>query len=93
MTNATTTRATETDTIRSELKAIGLTALDQSSVAREKFCQLARILGADPVIDGGPDGIPDVGVIDPTTGDVLGAGASVSEALDEALATARGWTP
>ncbi len=65
-------------------------ALDESSVARELFHSLSILLGIDPVIDGSPaDG--GWGVIDPDSGDVLGAGESVAEALEEALATARGW--
>lgn len=67
------------------------TALAESSVAREQFHQLAILLGADPAIDRGPTGAFPWGVLDPETGDVLGAGASVSEALTEALATVRGW--
>lgn len=67
------------------------TALHTSSVCREPYAQVAKAIGADPVLDGGPDGVPDVGVIDPVTGDVIGAGPSLDEALAEALATVRGW--
>ena len=66
-------------------------ALAESSVARETFHQLSILLGQDPAIDRGPTGALPWGVLDPETGDVLGAGASVAEALTEALATARGW--
>jgi len=66
-------------------------ALHASSACRELFAQVAEALGCDPVLDGGPDDIPDVGVIDPTTGDVIGAGRSLDDALAEALATVRGW--
>jgi hypothetical protein len=68
------------------------TALAESSVAREQFHALSLLLGADPAIDRGPTGALPWGVLDPETGDVLGAGESVAEALTEALATARGWT-
>lgn len=65
-------------------------ALDESSVARELFHALSLLLGIDPSIVPGPaDG--GFGVIDPASGDVIGAGESVAEALEEALATARSW--
>jgi hypothetical protein len=67
-------------------------ALDESSVARELFHSLSILLGQDPAIVPGPAGsLLPWGVLDPDSGDVLGAGESVTEALDEALATARGW--
>jgi len=64
-------------------------ALAESSVARELFHSLALLLGVDPGIIPALGG--GFGILDPDSGEILGAGENVAEALEEALATARGW--
>lgn len=65
-------------------------ALADSSHCRELFATLATELGSDPALEGPVDGLP-WAVIDPGDQDILGAGASLDEALADALRTVRAW--
>lgn len=67
-----------------------LAALNESSVARELFAQLSKLLGADPILEPGrEDWDQPWGVFAPVTEHVLGAGESVPEALSDALRAVR----
>ena len=67
-------------------------ALNESSIAREMNVTLEKLLGAPAIIEPAPEETDlEWSVLDPDTGDILGAGESVTEALADALRTVRGW--
>lgn len=73
-------------------------ALNESTLCREYRERLVKALGADPIIEPPGSGASHRAcaprwwaVVDPKTQDILGAGEALSEALEEAIATVRGW--
>ena len=76
------------DAIQATMRQRGLTSWDLRDEYQEA---LSGILGA-PVSADKQDGAPlAYAVFDPEHGDIIGAGDSELEALDEALTTVRAW--
>jgi len=73
---------------------LAASALNESSIARELNVTLEKLLGAPALIEPAPEETDLAwSVLDPDTGDILGAGETVTEALADALRSVREWEP
>jgi hypothetical protein len=59
-----------------------------SETEKSLYVTLASVLGVDPIVDRNG---PEIGIIDINTGDIVGAGETLDEALDNALNQCEEW--